>query len=79
VVGRWYCVELRKELWSDYVELWVNGQQALDFGGTMLRYDDLYGRTISTVRFGLAETYGVGSSTVYADCCIIDNNPIGPE
>jgi hypothetical protein len=78
VVGRWYCVEFIKPFLEPGVHLWANGQQAVDshMGDT---YGVLYELRVSTIRFGLADTYGVGASTVYADCCAVDKYFVWPE
>lgn len=79
VLNRWYRVELsctQDPNGASEVVLYVNGIQAT---ATQNKYGDIpWPNPISTVRFGFAETYGVGASTVYADSCVIDKTLIGP-
>jgi hypothetical protein len=81
-LGRWFCVEVyweRNTYWG-YVlaELYVNGILASStVAGVPTNFSCF--SPVSTVRFGLGETYGVASSTVYADCCVVETSIIGLE
>jgi hypothetical protein len=44
----------------------ITGQNTANYGGA------------GSVRFGLAELYNCGPTTVYCDDCVISSQPIGP-
>jgi hypothetical protein len=79
VLYRWYSVELFcKQVpgGMSEVELYVNGVKAT---ATQNKYGEIpWANPISSVRFGFAEPYGVGASTVYVDSCVIDKAYIPP-
>ena len=82
ILGRWYCVEV---YWSGDTQPGAgNGGAALYIDGVYTASNSYtttidYLNPVSSVRFGLAETNGVTSSTVYVDCCIIQKWMNGPE
>lgn len=77
IVGKWYCVELhwKKDGANGLSEMWVDGTKVCSVTN---KNTATYGGA-TQLKFGIAETYGVASTTVYADCITLSSNYIGTE
>lgn len=77
VNNRWYCVEIhwKKDPTNGIGELWVNGILVCSSPN---KNTASYGNA-RAIQFGLAETYGCTSTTVYCDCAKISDAYIIPE
>lgn len=76
-VGQWYCVELHwvEDSTAGLGELYVNGELVCSISG---RNTAAFGG-VDLIRFGLAELYDCGVTTVYGDCFAASEAYIGPE
>ena len=76
-LDQWYCVELHwvEDSSSGFGELYVDGELVCSASG---RNTAAFGG-VDLVRFGLAEVYNCGPTTVYGDSFVLSDTYIGPE
>jgi hypothetical protein len=72
VADTWYCVELKKDVTNDLLELWING---------ISRASEARSITKNTATFNLGVYFKWGTPTIdfYADCVVLDSAYVGVE
>jgi hypothetical protein len=87
-LNRWFCVELYwhrgvspaeggPEGFSGHADLYVDGKWAasdMRYMASIIHYNP-----VTSVRIGIGEAYGLGATTVYADCCAVDRTLVRME